>query len=151
MFLDYLGDLWWNTPKWLSSSLQIKIYWFGNNLVLNRRGPRPPGHTFLKPEKHETLSYHINGKWGAAWDFFFFFYIIATNSNDVWNENSLSSSQRRKTLLRSVCGDRDAQFQAWGDSQENLPHPAGSQRFSNKHSRRLKFFKFPYCFQCSSP
>lgn len=53
--------------------------------MLNRRGSRPPGHTFLKPEKHETSSIYINVKWGAAWDFFFF-YIIATNSNDVWNK-----------------------------------------------------------------
>lgn len=89
----------------------MKIYFFDNSLVLSRRGPRPPGHTFLKPEKHETLSIYINAKWGVVGDFFFF-YIIATNSNDVWNENSLSSSQKRKTLLRSVSGDRDAQFQA---------------------------------------
>lgn len=72
--------------------------------MLNRRGPRPPGHTFLKPEKHETFGIYINVKWGAAWDFLFLFFlnIIAANSNDVWNENSLSSLQRRFCCVQGM-------------------------------------------------
>lgn len=44
----------------------------------------------------------------------------------------------KKDSIALVQGGRDAQFQAQGDSQESLPHPAGAQRFSNKHSRKTE-------------
>lgn len=41
----------------VSSSQKLTICYFGNGLLLSRRGPWPLGHAHLNPEKHEKCNY----------------------------------------------------------------------------------------------
>lgn len=75
-----------------------------------------------------------------------FFELLQQAMNDVWNEKSLSNSQRRKTELLAVCIDRDTKYLAPG---KFIPPRRHSKIIKHKHhnAQISSELKFSYNFQ----